>query len=277
VKRKETHEQEDQLAQLVKVVLKSAKYKNVCEDLIGNIGLRELLRRKNLRAAIKSTKNKLHQIGGAYFLRKPDYGLWLKNLKEARVSEDEDSFRRTCARIMSCHYSTRERLSILDEFYTRIFALLPPTHSIMDIGCGFHPLSISWMPLSGKVEYYAYDVYTDLTDFLNSYFLLFPDIQGYAEARDVLRHLPENRADLAFILNTIPCFEQINRSDGAKILESTKADFLVISFPTQTLGGREKDMRRYYEARFMQLMRRRNWRIQKLEFRSEIVFIVMKQ
>jgi len=272
----ERSEEKKQLDQLVKAVLKSSKYRNVCEDLIVNIGMRELRKRRNARIAIKTAKNKLHQIAGAYFLKKPEYGFWLEKLRKAKKSGNEDLFRKTCTEIMSYHYSTRERLDILDQFYARIFSLVPPVHSIMDVACGFHSLSIPWMPLSDKVKYYACDIYKDMIDFINR-FMSISNVQGHAEVRDVVQHPPEVNADLAFVLNTIPCLEQIEKSAGLKILESINSNFLVVSFPVKSLGGRRKDMRKHYEARFHKLTEEKDWTIQRLEFRNELVFVVTKQ
>jgi len=265
----------EQIDQLVEAVLKSSKYRNVCEDLIRNIGMRELSKRRNLKVAIKATKNKLHQIGGAYFLKKPNYDVWLKKLQETKRLGDKDLFRKTCAKIMSYHYSTRERLNFLSEFYSRIFSLLPPVHSIMDVACGFHPLSIPWMPISDNVKYYAYDIYKDMMDFLDK-FMLINNVQGCTEVRDVVQHPPEVKADLAFVLNTIPCLEQIQKSAGLKILESINSKFLAVSFPVKTLGGKEKNMRKHYEAAFNKLTEEKDWDIQRLEFKSELVFLITK-
>jgi 16S rRNA (guanine(1405)-N(7))-methyltransferase len=275
MKSQDATEEKKQLDQLVNAVLKSPKHKNICESLIKNIGMRELSKRKNLKTAIKFTKNKLHQIGGAYFLKKPNYAFWLEELRKAKRSGNEDFFRKICAEIMSYHYSTRERLNILDEFYARIFSLVPPVQSIMDVACGFHPLSIPWMHISEKVKYYAYDVYKDMASFLNE-FMVIANVRGYAEVRDVTQHAPEINADLAFILNTIPCLEQIEKSARLKILESINANFLAVSFPAKTLGGREKNMLKHYDARFNELTRKKDWAIQRLEFRSELVFLIKK-
>ena len=269
-------EKDEQLDQLVKAVLDTSKYRNVCEDLIKNIGMRELRKRQNLKKAIKSTKNKLHQIAGAYFLHKPSYELWLEKLRNARKSPKENLFRRTCAEIMSYHYSTRERLDILDQFYAKIFSVLPSIGSIMDVACGFHPLSIPWMPLSENVRYYSYDIYRDLIDFLNE-FMTIIGVQGYAEIRDVVQYPPEINTDLAFILDSIPCLEQIERSAGVKLLESINANSLVVSFPVRSLGGKEKQMRKHYEARFDYLTQKKDWVIQRLDFDTELVFLITKE
>jgi 16S rRNA (guanine(1405)-N(7))-methyltransferase len=268
-------EERKQLDKLANAVLESPKYRNVSEDLIRSIGKRELLKQKNLKLAVKFTKNKLHQIAGAYFLNKPDYGSWLEKLKKAKKSGNENLFRKACTEIMSYHYSTRERLNLLDQFYAQIFALLPPVKTILDVACGFHPLSIPWMPVSTKIEYYAFDVYRDLIEFLNE-FMVIGNIEGHAEVREVTQHPPEIQADLAFVLNTIPCLEQIDKMAGLKILEAINANFLAVSFPARTLGGREKNMLRHYEARFHKLTNKKGWIIQRLEFKSELVFLVKK-
>jgi 16S rRNA (guanine(1405)-N(7))-methyltransferase len=263
-----------QLEELVNSVLESSKYRNVYEDLIRKIGRRELSKEQNVKTAVKATKNKLHQIGGAYFLKKPDYDFWLKKLREAK-SLGEDSFRVACTEIMSYHQSTRERLKILDQFYTRIFAFLPTVRSIMDVACGFNPLSIPWMPVSVDVKYYAYDVYKDLIDFVNN-FLAICDVQGCAEAREVIRDTPQVKADVAFLLETIPCLEQIERWAGLKVLEAINSNFLVVSFPVKSLCGKEKNMRKYYETVFNRLTEEKEWSIQKLEFMTEQVFLIKK-
>jgi 16S rRNA (guanine(1405)-N(7))-methyltransferase len=266
---------ENHIDLLVEAVLKSPKYKNVCQDLIKNIGIRELSKKPILSAAIKSTKNKLHQIGGAYFLRKPDYALWLKRLKDAKESGNERLFRRTCVEIMGYHYSTKQRLNILGEFYAKIFSLLPHIHSIMDVACGFHPLAIPWMPIAENVNYYAYDIYNDLTDFLND-FMVIASVQGYAEYKDILQSTPKIKTDLAFLLNALPCLEQVEKSASSRILESINADFVAVSFPVQSLGGRKKDMRSHYAASFERLRHERKWVVQELGFETELVFLITK-
>jgi 16S rRNA (guanine(1405)-N(7))-methyltransferase len=275
VKGDNANEEKKQLDQLVSAVLKSPKYKNASEDLIKHVGMRELLKEHRLKAAIKATKNKLHQIGGAYFLKKPKYSLWLEELKEAKETGNEDSLRKICFKIMGYHYSTRERLKILDDFYKRIFAPLPPVQSIMDVACGYNPLSIPWMPISAEVKYYAYDVYKDMIDFISK-FMAICNIQGHAEVRDVIQNTPQVNVDVAFVLNTIPCFEQIEKSAGMKVLESINSKFLVASFPVKSLCGREKSMRKHYENMFNKLTKEKSWTVQQLEFRSELVFLITK-
>jgi 16S rRNA (guanine(1405)-N(7))-methyltransferase len=265
----------EELEQLVDAVLKSPKYRNICKDLIRNIGRRELSKRRSAGEAIKATKNRLHQIGGAYFLTRPSYPVWLKKLSKAKEGGDQE-FKKVCVEVMRHHQSTRERLRVLNEFYNHVFSLLPSVHSVVDVACGFHPLAIPWMPLSGEVKYYAYDAYMDLAEFLNG-FLSLVDVEGYAEARDIAQNPPEVRADLAFALNLVPCLEQIEKSAGLRALESINADSLAISFPVRSLSGKKKGMREFYEAQFRQLAQRKKWVFRQSELGAELIFLVQKE
>src|SRR5437667_7342351 len=196
-----------QIDRLIEAVLASSKYKSIGVDFIRFIGTQELTRQGNLKQAIKSTKNKLHQVGGAYQRSTPRYSSWLDELKHAKRSANKEHFLDTCKWIMGHHSSTRERLPILEQFYSTILANLPPINSVIDVACGLHPLAIPWMLLREHVQYFAYDIYEDMIGFLNESFALMP-IQGSAKVSDVLHSCPTQKVDIAFILKAIPCLEQ---------------------------------------------------------------------
>jgi 16S rRNA (guanine(1405)-N(7))-methyltransferase len=264
-----------QVDRLIEAVLASSKYKNIDVDFIRYVGMQELSSHRNLKEAIKSTKNKLHQVGGAYQTSAPRYSVWLDELKFAKRSGNEEHFLATCKWIMQNHSSTRERLPILEQFYGTIFANLPPINSVIDIACGLHPLAVPWMPLSGDVQYSAYDIYEDMIGFLKESLALMP-VQGFAEVSDVIHSCPTQKVDIAFILKAIPCLEQVDKSAGLRLLETLNADHLVVSFPAQSLGGKNKGMTTNYESRFYTLVEHKPWSIQRFEFPGELVFLVSK-
>lgn len=266
------------LAALVEAVQAGAKYRGVCSDLIAHIGAQELSKRRSLKEAIKATKNKLHQIGGAFLGTDAPYDAWLEQLRLALQTDNQNQLRETCRAIMSHHASTRERLPVLERFYAEIFALLPPVHSILDIACGLHPLAIPWMPLAEYAAYYAYDIYTGMTDFLQAWMALLP-VQSHAHVCDVLQGCPTQRADIAFLLKALPCLEQIDPAAGQCLLRDIQADYLVVSFPVRSLGGRQKGMVEHYETRFSALLAEtRRWKIiGRLVFASELVFVMQRR
>lgn len=265
---------DEPLAALVEAVQASAKYRGVCGDLIAHIGAQELSKRRSLKEAIKATKNKLHQVGGAFLDTEASYDAWLEQLRLALQGDDQNQLRETCRVIMSHHASTRERLPMLGRFYAEIFALLPPIHSVLDIACGLHPLAIPWMPLAEHAAYYAYDIYAGMTDFLQAWMALLP-VQGHAHVCDVLQGCPMQRADVAFLLKALPCLEQIDPAAGQRLLREIQADYLVVSFPARSLGGRQKGMVEHYEMHFSALLAEvQRWRvIGRLAFPSELVFV----
>jgi len=101
-------------------------------------------------------------------------------------------------------------------------------------------------------------------------------IQGYAEVRDIITSPPPVQADLALILKTIPCLEQVDKRAGIKLLEKIKASYMVVSFPVKSLGGRDKDMRQNYQDRFYALLQNKEWKFDCLEFKTELVFLITK-
>ena len=193
--------EQQQLDEVMRKIAESAKYRTVCDDLIRTIGRRELTARRNVKEAVKATKNKLHQVAGAYLDSDPDYTRWLEMLTTA--CEDPEAFRRTCLEIMQHHASSRERASILPSFYTDTMAGLAPIHSILDVACGLNPLAISWMPLVAGGSYFACDIYRNQDRVLNSFFEL-AGVDGHATACDLVTAPPTVQVDVALVLKILP-------------------------------------------------------------------------
>ena len=252
---------------LVQTIIATPKYRRISPDLVRRIGERELAVRRNLKTAVKATKNKLHQVGGAYFEAKVDYEASLNLLREAG---DQPA---TLRQLMRHHASTRERLPILDDFYRTIFAQLPPIYSLIDIACGLNPLAHPWMLLSPDAEYTAYDIYGDMINFVGDYMTL-AGIRGKAEVRDVIGQPPTEPADLILILKTLPCLEQVDKLAATNLLDSFNGRYLLITYPAQSLGGRRKNMSTHYTAHFHTLAQSRNWHFQQFEFETELAFLV---
>lgn len=265
----------EELNTLVETVLASNKYKDICSDLVRRIGAQELERRRTLKEALKSTKNKLHQVGGAYLDNRADSQSWLDMLRHAVQSQDKSALQATCRNIMQYHASTRERLPILDQFYSTIFADLAPIASILDIACGLNPLTLPWMPLQGQVTYYAYDMYQQLTDLLHEWLQLM-QLQGHAQVCDVIQSCPTHEVDVALLLKTIPCLEQVDKHVGHHLLRTINARYLVVSYPLHSLGGKSKGMLTHYESHFNTLIADETWSIQRHEFATELVFVIKK-
>jgi 16S rRNA (guanine(1405)-N(7))-methyltransferase len=261
------------LDRLTAAVQNSAKYAGVAESFVRHIGKRELAKGRSFKEAVKATKNKLHQVAGAYLAEDMHYKQGLDAIRAAYERKDDSALREACRAIMRRHASTRERLDFLDRFYTEIFTGCPPIRSVLDVACGLNPLAIPWMPLAVGAQYYAVDIYVEMVQFLSAY-LETLEIPGRAWTDDVIESPPIERVDLALILKTIPCLERVDPGAGSRLLNSINARNMLVSFPVQSLGGRDKGMLANYEYRFNELAEGKSWTVQRFEFPSELAFLV---
>jgi 16S rRNA (guanine(1405)-N(7))-methyltransferase len=276
-----------QLYELVESVRSSKKYDSISEELIRGIGQRELAARRNLKEAIKATKNKLHQVAGAYLDARPPYATWLEQLRSldsgdaqlaqvnSKLKTQNSKLQLACRELMRHHASTRERLGILETFYATTLAAIGPVRSVLDVACGLNPLAIPWMPLAGGATYYACDIYADMIEFLNGFFAL-AGVAGQAQVCDLIAGAPSVQVDLALVLKALPPLEQIERDAGRRLLRALDARHLLVSFPAQSLGGRGKGMVEHYEQRFRALVDAEGWAVERFVFPTELAFLVAK-
>jgi len=133
-----------------------------------------------------------------------------------------------------------------------------------------------WMPLAAQVTYYAYDIYQDMMAFIQE-FMGILGIDGHAETRDVTQSPLTQQADMALMLKTLPCLEQIDKTASLRLLEAIYATHVLVSFPAQSLCGRKKGMVENYEQRFLDLIQAKPWIVQKFTFATELAFLITKQ
>jgi len=264
------------LDELVTQVRTGEKYRHISEDLIRRIAAQELPNRRSLKDAVKAVRNKLHQVGGAYQETLIDYAHFLRELEILPADLRHPDMQAFCLKAMRSHASTRERLPILETFFRETLAETGPVASVLDVACGLNPLALPWMPLAADAPYYACDIYNDQMEFLNR-FLAHLGRPGRAELCDLTAELPMQPVQVALLLKTIPCLEQVDKSIGPRLLEGIPAEHLLVSFPVTSLGGRGKGMLENYEAHFMQLTAGRGWHIQRFEFSSELAFLVSRE
>jgi 16S rRNA (guanine(1405)-N(7))-methyltransferase len=260
------------LARLVAAVQASAKYRQVAPGLIAAIGAAELDKGRSWKEAVKATKNKLHQVAGAYLPERPAYARWLAELSAAATPAEQAA---VCRAILAQHASTRERLPTLDTFYATIFAGLPPITSLLDLACGLNPLARPWMPLSPEAMYYACDILADEVDFLNACLARLGQ-RGAVLVCDLVAGAPIQPADVALLLKTLPCLEQIDKAIGPRLLRQVQAPVVVVSYPAHSLGGRSKGMVASYAAQFAVLAAGQPWQVTRFDFPNELVFRIVR-
>jgi len=266
---------EDMLNRLVDTVRATPRYQEISKELVQQVGSQELAKGRSFKEAVKATRNKIHQVGGAYQEHAIRYATWLAELKEIPADPADARLRDFCRRMMGEHASTRERLAVLDDFYSSILGPIAPLRSVADLACGLNPLALPWMPLAPDAPYYACDIYNDLANFFNI-FLSHLHRPGKVEVCDLTHDPSIQPVQLALLLKTLPCLEQVNKEIGLEFLDGVQADYLLVSFPVASLSGRAKGMLKNYAAHFLALIEGCPWSVQRFEFSSELAFLVKK-
>jgi 16S rRNA (guanine(1405)-N(7))-methyltransferase len=263
------------LEELIQAVCTGARYQDISVELVRRVAVQELARGRSFKEAVKATRSKLHQVGGAYQETAIPYPQLLAELQALPCDPADPDLQAFCRKVLRLHASTRERLPLLERFFAETLASIAPVQSVLDLASGLNPLALPWMPLAPEAPYYACDIYADMLAFV-SRFLIHTGRPGAAEVCDLVQGPPAHSVQLALVLKVIPCLEQVDKEIGLRLLDAVPAEYVLVSFPAHSLGGRSKGMVKNYEAHFRQLVSARPWPIQRFEFPGELAFLIKK-
>lgn len=238
-------------------IITSKKYSNLSKDLINKLIDEELPKYKSNKDIIKSVKNRLHQLHGIY-----------KNDKSDQVSSkllEEEMY----DKILMLHTSTKERLNDYSKFYKDIFEVTGKPKTILDLACGYNPFSLSYLNIK-DIEYYAYDINEETNELLNKYFKK-ENIKGYAKVLDLSSNIPNEKVDLTLILKFLPL---LKKEEQLNLLDNLNTKYIVISFPTKSVSGKNVGMKQNYTNNFKELIINKYNILKEIEYDNEIVFII---
>ncbi|HEU5316003.1 MAG TPA: methyltransferase [Chloroflexota bacterium] len=262
---------DDSLRLVVDEVLESRRYRWLARDFVTRIASDAVKRTRRPSDAVKETKRRLHQAFGAYVdtLRADRV---ITSLQRAAAQGDA-ALRRTAQELMAEHASTRERLPVLDAFFADVFAVTGRPTTVLDLACGLGTLALPWLDLPPGGVYHACDVDQRFVHIAHAALAAF-GVEGSATLCDVAAQAPETRADVALLLKAVPCLEQQAPGSAARLLDAVQARWLVVSFPTRSLGGAAKGMVSHYREVMAALLSARGWQAQELLFPRELAFVV---
>ena len=260
---------------LVYEILNLAKYRDLGlpEETIRDVVTYEFNTQKNLPAAEKSARKKIHNIIANY-LGHPDYDGAKIHLEEAAASNDPVSVKNTCREILQTHVSTSERLPDIEMLYQKIFNITGKPATILDLACGLHPLAFPWMDLPSSTNYHAYDIVRPRVDMINHFFNTM-GLLPLAETRDILVDPPTAEADVAFIFKEIHRFEQRKKDSSFQLYTALNAKRLVVSLPAQSIHSKH-DFTQSYRNLFYKTLHNQRWPVTELLIGMEMFFIIEK-
>ena len=261
-----------ELDDLVAGLAASRKYRSLAPELLRRVARRALRGGGGPDETLKRAKRRLHQLYSA-FLAPPELERVEKLVAALPPAPDEAALRATCREVLKRHASTRERSEPDARFYAEIWRTTGPPRRVVDLGCGLHPFALPWMGLAPDCEYVALDVDTRIVAPIATLFRAMRQ-RGCAGALDLLadeagdardddaeesaaRAALRAPADVAFALKLLPTLERQRTDASLELLRSLDARHVVVSFPSASLGGRDKGMdssyRRFLEGLLQRL------------------------
>lgn len=221
-------------------ILSSKKYSDICPDTVRNTFLEKTKRHDKLKEADKAARAHLHAITGAFI--SPDE---VKNAQKAIgewLAGDEEAFHRA----MLYHSSTRERMEIAESLYARAFSACEKVETILDLACGINPIFLGKM---GYTNVLGLDIHAGCARLVNTCAEFF-SWKTRARAQDLILNPPEEEADITLMMKLLPVLETQKTGAAGALLEKVKSRYMLVTFPTQTLGGKKVGMEKHYTEWF---------------------------
>ncbi|MEK6962968.1 MAG: hypothetical protein AABX70_00980 [Nanoarchaeota archaeon] len=239
------------------------------EKLVKTKSWSEFARSKECEAVSKEVRSRLREVYGVFWSNQKREAL-LKSLIQNPFEEAHD-------KILALHTSTKERLPYYEEVYEKIFAITGKPKKILDLACGLNPIAYPY--LDCKPEYLANELCESDAFFIQSFFDGLK-IQGQAFAFNVLQFSKTPfadflRCDVCFLFKALDSLEAIDWGFSEKLLSNIPTTWLVVSFPTRSLGGK-KEIKQSKRSWFEHVLGKNHWAYQTFELPNEFFYVVKK-
>ncbi|MDD4352869.1 MAG: methyltransferase domain-containing protein [Candidatus Nanoarchaeia archaeon] len=177
--------------------------------------------------------------------------------------------------LLLSHQSSKERLPYYNEVYSKIFKGIKSV-SIIDIGCGFNPLSSKFMkPFIRK--YLALDINENDLKIIQEYFdeLKINGLTKVFDATNLENYSFDEEFDICFAFKL---FEILERTKSHRLTEDIilkiPAKIIAASFSTKTLSG--APMTRKRRIWFEVMSKRLGYKIETFMVPNELFYILSK-
>ncbi len=167
------------------------------------------------------------------------FGVFLTNkILKGKISDDE---------MLVSHMSSKKR--DYEKFYGEIFSEIKGVGSVIDLGCGVNGFSYKYLrDVVGNVDYVGVEATGQLVEYMNRYFrkenfsarAVAGDLFDVGSVLRILKRAKKNR--VVFLFQVVDALENLERDFSKKfILEISKeCEKIILSLPTESLGGRKK-------------------------------------
>ena len=263
-------------------IKKSGKYSTVYEGTVCKIIDTMINRFGKEKEIEKNVKKKLHQVYGAYQVsgtrfKGSSFNSGRENDGFVAVKGNWDEM---VDKLLRGHVSTAERMGFYSGFYEKIFEAVGghgKKYKIYDAACGFNPFSAFYFKDVVEV-YHCSDIDVELNENLNQFFKS-AGLENFSSSNKDLTVDEINFAeyDVVFLFKTLSCIEREEKGSAKTILQNAlSAKHVVVSFPSKSIGGREKGMAENYAAFLETLIEGMGVNKINLVFPNETVYILSK-
>jgi 16S rRNA (guanine(1405)-N(7))-methyltransferase len=229
---------------------------------------------KEFKSIVKALRARLRNIFGVFYLQGYDKtGSLIKNMN--KTNYDELSFQ-----ILKMHRSSKERLRYYEEIYDKIFQIIKlKPNTILDLACGVNPFSYFFIEDSfdTRPEYYCCDIGKSDIYFINEFFKKV-NIKGKAFFCDLTANrnkLSQYSVDVCFLFKALDSLESTTKNITEEILQEVKTKYFVVSFPTKSIGGKEK-INPSKRAWFYKLLKNLCWEYEEFDIHNELFIVIRK-
>ncbi|MBN1645663.1 hypothetical protein JW868_01335 [Candidatus Woesearchaeota archaeon] len=194
----------------------------------------QILRTKQYKKLEDEIRKELREIYGMFSINVSD------QKKENLLKEYlESKSKIALLSLLRMHRSTKERVDFYEFIYKDIFRITGTPEKILDLGCGYNPLSYDF--LGCTTEYIATDISEEDCRFLQQFFDK-SGITGQAFSFDLTKFKPTQfieslKCDLCFMFKLADVLEAQKTGISKSIISSIPAKWFAVSFATKTLGG----------------------------------------
>ena len=223
-------------------LLASRKYRDICPDTVRRVWDACQRRYKKPKDAEKAAREALHGITGA-FMTPREVALLADDMRAWHADQTDAGLER----MLSRHASTRERLPLADTdaLYGRLFEVTGRPQSMLDLACGINPLYLGARGIRTTGIDISGQAVASINTFASSY-----GMPVSAVCADLLcpGAIPAERFNVALLFKLLPLLERQRAGAAMDVMSAVDADFMAVSFPTRTRGGRNVGMAAQYAA-----------------------------
>ncbi|MCR4621267.1 MAG: hypothetical protein K5663_04225 [Clostridiales bacterium] len=225
--------------------LKASKNcKDICASAVEKAFRSALNKYGTPEKALDAAKERLHALSNAFMSE----GEAKKARKCLKAYLEGDASALTEA--LKCHASTRERLDALEEIYGRVFALTGTDGGVLDLACGLNPIYLGARGIGGVC---GIDISGRACAIVNEWAKACGwDIS--AKLDDVNSCAFPGTYRLALCMKLLSVLETDEKGTAEKLLFRVPAEFILVTFPTRSLSGRDVGMEKTYSDRFESLI-----------------------